>query len=95
MMVGSPEVDLGIQAKVDFPNEVGVDRLVNAIGAQVVHPTPLIVVDIGTATTFDIVDEGRRLHRRNHRPGAELRARRPAPDCRQAAADRDRAARSG
>jgi type III pantothenate kinase len=57
MMVGSPEVSLGIQAKVDFPNEVGVDRLVNALGAQAVHETPLIVVDIGTATTFDVVDE--------------------------------------
>lgn len=46
--------------EVEYPKEVGVDRLVNAIGAAEVYPTPLVVVDFGTATTFDLVDVQRR-----------------------------------
>lgn len=52
-------VDLGIQVKVPKPSEVGADRLVNAVGAHMAYPGPLIVIDSGTATTFDIVgDDG-------------------------------------
>ena len=48
-------VDLGIPVRVSKPSEVGADRLVNAIGAHLAHPGPLIVVDSGTATTIDVV----------------------------------------
>lgn len=37
------------------PSEIGADRLANAIAVQVHHATPAIVIDLGTATTFDIV----------------------------------------
>jgi len=37
------------------PSEVGIDRLANAVGGAILHGTPLIVIDIGTATTFDVV----------------------------------------
>ena len=56
MVVGAEGVDLGIEVKVDRPGEVGADRLVNSVGAHVGYGGPLIVVDFGTATTFDIVD---------------------------------------
>ena len=56
MEVGSPEVDLGIEVLMDSPGEVGADRLVNAIAAAQAHKPPLIVIDFGTATTFDFVD---------------------------------------
>jgi type III pantothenate kinase len=36
---------------------VGADRLVNAVGAHAAYPGPLIVIDSGTATTFDVVAE--------------------------------------
>ena len=51
--------DLGvtIQVVVDNPREVGADRLVNAVAAHGRYGGPLIVVDFGTATTFDVVDE--------------------------------------
>lgn len=48
-------VELGIEVRVPKPSEVGADRLVNAIGAFHVHGGPLIVIDSGTATTFDII----------------------------------------
>ena len=47
--------DLGVAVRIDKPSEAGADRLVNAIGAHIDYPGPLIVIDSGTATTFDIV----------------------------------------
>ena len=41
--------------RVDRPGEVGADRLVNALAAQRLHGTPAVVVDLGTATTFDCI----------------------------------------
>ena len=54
LIVGE-NVDLGIPIRIDKPSEAGADRLVNAIGAHVEYPGDLIVIDSGTATTFDVV----------------------------------------
>ena len=54
-MVIGENVDLGIEVRIDKPSEAGADRLVNAIGAHIVYPGDLIVIDSGTATTFDVV----------------------------------------
>jgi type III pantothenate kinase len=56
LVVGDPDVDLGLQILVDRPEEVGADRLVNTVAAHVTYPGALIVLDFGTATTFDVVD---------------------------------------
>ena len=56
VIVGQPDVDLGAKALVDRPEEVGADRLVNTVAAAATYKTPLIVIDFGTATTFDVVD---------------------------------------
>lgn len=42
---------------VDFPREVGPDRVVNAFAAVRLYGPPAVVVDIGTATTFDVISE--------------------------------------
>ena len=57
LVVGEPGVELGVEALVDHPEEVGADRLVNTVGAYQRHGGPLIVIDFGTATTFDIIDD--------------------------------------
>lgn len=57
LIVGEPGVELGVEALVDHPEEVGADRLVNTVGAYQRHGGPLIVIDFGTATTFDIIDD--------------------------------------
>jgi type III pantothenate kinase len=54
-LVIGENVDLGIEVRIDKPSEAGADRLVNAIGAHVAYPGDLIVIDSGTATTFDII----------------------------------------
>ena len=57
LVVGDPSVDLGIEVRIDRPEAVGADRLVNAVAAHERYKGALIVVDFGTATTFDIVGE--------------------------------------
>jgi type III pantothenate kinase len=56
VVVGSEGVDLGISILLDRPEEVGADRLVNAVAAHQCYQGPMIVIDFGTATTFDVVD---------------------------------------
>lgn len=56
LVVGSPECRLGVKIKVKREREVGADRLVNTVGAYESYGPNLIVVDFGTATTFDVVD---------------------------------------
>lgn len=54
-LVIGENADLGIPVRIDKPSEAGADRLVNAIGAHAVYSGPLIVIDSGTATTFDVI----------------------------------------
>ncbi len=56
MVVGDPGVKLPLEVLIERPSEVGADRLVNAVAAHTTYGGPLVVVDFGTATTFDIVD---------------------------------------
>lgn len=55
MFVGNDGVDINIRVAVDNPSEVGADRLVNANAAYSKYKCGLIIVDFGTATTFDVV----------------------------------------
>jgi type III pantothenate kinase len=55
LIVKDPDVELGIQVNVDRPSAVGADRLVNAVAAHERYKGAAIVVDFGTATTFDVV----------------------------------------
>ncbi|MGB0694738.1 MAG: type III pantothenate kinase [Rhodospirillaceae bacterium] len=57
LVVGEPGVSLGLEILLDNPEEVGADRLVNAIAAHDSYQGPLIILDFGTATTFDVVDK--------------------------------------
>ncbi|NBT31069.1 MAG: type III pantothenate kinase [Rhodobacteraceae bacterium] len=56
LVVGKPDCLLPVMPRVDQGTTVGPDRLVNAAGAFDRHGGDLIVVDFGTATTFDVVD---------------------------------------
>ena len=54
-LVVGENVELGIPVRIPKPSEAGADRLVNALGAHLAYPGSLLVVDSGTATTFDLV----------------------------------------
>ena len=56
LVIGEEGVDLGLEVLIDRPEDVGADRLVNAVSAHRQYGGPLIIVDFGTATTFDVVD---------------------------------------
>ncbi len=56
LVVGEENVELGIEVRIDRPLDVGADRLVNAVAAHASYPGPLLIIDFGTATTFDVVD---------------------------------------
>lgn len=48
-------IKTGVKIGLDNPREVGADRVVNAVAAQHLYGGPLIVIDLGTAITFDVV----------------------------------------
>ena len=56
-LVLEPGVRTGMPILYDNPKEVGADRIVNTLAAHELYGGPAIVVDFGTATNFDVVDE--------------------------------------
>ncbi|MGO4532546.1 type III pantothenate kinase [Paenibacillus sp. 2TAF8] len=56
LLVG-PGIKTGLNLRYENPREVGADRIVNAVAAVEKYGGPLVVVDFGTATTFDCIDE--------------------------------------
>jgi type III pantothenate kinase len=56
LIAGQDPVPWGIELDVAEPKSVGADRVLNVIAAHAIHEGDLIVIDFGTATTFDVVD---------------------------------------
>ncbi len=56
-MVISADMDLGIKIIRDDPRECGIDRIVDIVAAKELYGTPAIVIDYGTANTFDVINE--------------------------------------
>lgn len=54
-VVVTHQTPMGIRLEVDFPEQVGPDRIVNAAAVVTLYGGPAIVIDFGTATTFDVV----------------------------------------
>jgi type III pantothenate kinase len=50
-------VDMGLKINTEHPKEIGPDRIVDAVAAYEKYGGPVIVVDFGTATTYDVVSE--------------------------------------
>ena len=57
-LVVEPGVKTGIRITIDNAREVGPDRIVNAVAAHHLYGEPVIIIDLGTATTFDVVSGG-------------------------------------
>lgn len=56
-LIARAGVDWGFEIRVDRAGEVGADRLLNALASHHHYRGPLVVIDFGTATTFDVVDD--------------------------------------
>ena len=72
MIAGQGVAAWPITLDVDEPHNVGADRALNAIAAHAKHPGDLIVIDFGTATTFDVVDGSGAYKGGNISPGINL-----------------------
>ena len=55
--VVGPGVKTGLKVNIDNPKELGPDRIANSIGGYIKAQSPVVIVDLGTATTFDLVNE--------------------------------------
>ncbi|MEE8485465.1 MAG: type III pantothenate kinase, partial [Acidimicrobiia bacterium] len=55
VIVVEPGVRTGMSIEIDNPREVGADRIVNALAARERYGAPVVVVDFGTSTNFDVV----------------------------------------
>lgn len=55
-LIVGPGIKTGLNLRYENPREVGADRIVNAVAAIEKYGGPLVVVDFGTATTFDCID---------------------------------------
>jgi len=56
-LIVGPGIKTGLNIRYDHPKEVGADRIVNAVAAIHLYGSPLIIIDFGTATTFEYIDE--------------------------------------
>ena len=58
-MFVSKDMDTGVSVKIDCPDELGADRIANAVAATTKYSGAVIVVDFGTATSFDVINSKR------------------------------------
>lgn len=72
MVVGEKGVELGMEVLIDRPEQAGADRLVNAVAAQQHYGGPAIIIDFGTATTFDVIDADGNFRGSAFAPGINL-----------------------
>ena len=56
VLVVGPGVKTGLKIKLDNPSQLGSDRVADAVAATNLYPCPLIIIDMGTATTVSVVD---------------------------------------
>lgn len=64
VMIAGPGVKTGLNILIDNPAQLGSDQAVDAVAAINEYPAPLIIIDMGTATTVSVVDE-----QKNYRGG--------------------------
>ena len=56
-MILGPGVKTGLNIMLDNPGEMGADRVADAVAALAQYPVPLVIIDMGTATTISVVDD--------------------------------------
>ena len=79
ILVVGPGVKTGIPIRYDDPREVGPDRIVNSVAAKERYGAPVIVVDFGTSTNFDVVSAAATTSAACSRPVSRRRWRRSSP----------------
>lgn len=73
-IIVGPGVKTGVSIRIDNPRELGADRLVDVVGAYYIYGGNVLVIDFGTATTFDYVNEKGEFIGGATSPGIEISA---------------------
>ena len=73
-IIVAPGIKTGINVSIPNPKALGSERLVDAVAAYDIYGGPVIVIDFGTATTYDLVLEGGSFHSGVTSPGIRLSA---------------------
>ncbi len=74
-IIVGPGIKTGIKLQMANPHEVGADRIVDAVGAYELYGGPVLVMDFGTATTYDLITEDGTLMARVTSPGIRISAK--------------------
>ena len=74
-IIVGPGLKTGIRIRIDNPKELGADKIVDAVAAHEIYGGNLIVIDFGTATTYDLVDGDGTYHSGVIQPGIGISAR--------------------
>ena len=73
-IIVGPGLKTGIHIKIDNPKELGADKIVDAVAAHEIYGGNLIVIDFGTATTYDLVGEDGTYYSGVIQPGISISA---------------------
>ena len=71
-MIVGPGVKTGLNILLDNPGEMGADRVADAVAALAQYPVPLVIIDMGTATTFSVINDKRQYIGGAIAPGAAV-----------------------
>ena len=71
-LIAGPGIKTGIRIDTPNPKEIGPDRIVDAVGAYELYGGPILVIDFGTATTYDLVREDGRFTAGITAPGIRI-----------------------
>lgn len=73
-LIVGPGIKTGIRINTDNPKEIGADRIVDAVAGYVLYGGPVLVIDYGTGTTYDLIDEKGAFVAGITSPGIEISA---------------------
>lgn len=72
LIIGRKDVQSFLNMSYPYPDEIGADRIVNAVGAIQLYKAPFIIIDFGTATTFCYIDENEAYYGGIITPGIKI-----------------------
>lgn len=71
-VIVGPGIKTGLKVKIDNPKELGPDRIANSVAGYLITETDTVVIDLGTATTFDVVSKNKEYLGGSIAPGIKI-----------------------
>jgi len=71
-IIVGPGIKTGLRVNIDNPKELGPDRIANSVGGYLITETDTVVIDLGTATTFDVVSKNKEYLGGSIAPGIKI-----------------------